>query len=57
LEQAKLEKKLKDQQQAIADGTDGAEVPEAKQASATDGIKIIPHEFEDDNLITYKEFV
>jgi hypothetical protein len=57
LEQAKLEKKLKDQQQAIADGADGTEVPEAKQASATDGIKIIPHEFEDDNLITYKEFV
>jgi hypothetical protein len=30
LEQAKLEKKLKDQQQAIADGADGTEAPESK---------------------------
>ena len=57
LEQAKLEKKLKDQQQALAEGAEGGEAQEAKSAAATDGIKIIPQEFEDDNLITYKEFV
>ena len=53
LEQAKLEKQLKDQQLALEEGSQGGAPP--KQGS--DDIKIIPQEFEDDNLITYKEFV
>ncbi len=31
--------------------------PDQKFSNANDSIKIIPQEFEDDNLITYKEFV
>ena len=32
-------------------------MPESKGPPAGEGVKIISHEFEEDNLITYREFM
>jgi hypothetical protein len=58
IEQSKKEKLLLDQKNAnalVASGSVG--LPEVKAPPATEATKIITQEFDEDNLITYREFI
>lgn len=58
IEQAKREKQLLDSKNATAIAATGSfALPETKASGASEGTKVISQEFDEDNLITYREFI
>lgn len=58
IEQQKREKQLLDSKNATAIAATGSfALAEAKVSGASEGSKVISQEFDEDNLITYREFI